>query len=393
MGLFKRKKKKQQEMEVDLQESMQSAIEGISEVDLNDGNKVQHYILDRCQQIIEAARELEEEKAEYKIVTEYLNDIQTIEELPETAMAEIQGAAENVNKLDRLRDEYKNSEKRISDVQFAQMQQEEDRIPDAILRLQTNETYQNTVKRDMNYLEGEKAEWYYNKLELVKQQKLLKTLSFVLFGTVIMIMAALMVAQFVLYLDVTYVWMAVFFVSALAAVGIFVKMSSNQKEISRSEINMNHAIVLLNKVKFKYVNVTNAVDYAREKFHVNNSYELNYLWEQYLNEVKEREKFQQTNDDLEYFSGKLVRLLKKYRLYDARVWMHQASALVDKKEMVEVKHNLIVRRQKLRSRIEYNTQAIRAHRAEVDRLLKRKNIYTPEIRQIIDSIDSMNCMK
>lgn len=378
---------------MDLQESMQQTIEGISDVDLNDGNKVQHYILDRCEQIIEAAKELEEEKTEYKIVTEYLNDIQTLEELPENAMAEIRAAAENVSKLDRLRDEYKNSEKRISDVQFAQIQQEEERIPDAIRRLQTNETYQNTVKRDMNYLEGEKTEWYYNKLELVRQQKLLKSLSFVLFGVFIVIMAVLMVAQFVLYLDTTYIWMAVFFAAALGAVGIFMKMSANQKEIARSEINMNHAIVLLNKVKFKYVNVTNAVDYAREKFHVNNAYELNYLWEQYLNEVKEREKFQQTNDDLEYFNGKLIRLLKKYRLYDVRVWLHQSSALVDKKEMVEVKHNLIVRRQKLRSRIEYNTQAIRAHRTEVDRLLKRKNIYTPEIRQIIDSIDNMSCMK
>ena len=264
-----------------------------------------------------------------------------------------------IRKKDRLRDEYQNSEKRISDVQFVQMQQEEDTIPDAIIRLQTNETYQNAVKKDMNYLEGEKTEWYYNKLELLHQQKILKTLSFVLFGVFFASMVILLVLQIGFHTDTTYAWMSVILIAAVGSFCIFIKMSSNQTEIKRSEVNMNHAIVLLNKVKFKYVNVTNAVDYAREKYHVKNAYELKYLWEQYLNEVKEREKFRQTNEDLEYFNTKLVRLLKRYRLYDASVWINQSSALVDKKEMVEVKHNLIVRRQKLRSRIEYNMQNIR----------------------------------
>ena len=152
---------------------------------------------------------------------------------------------------------------------------------------------------------------------------------------------------------------------------------------------MNHAIELLNKIKFKYVNVTNAVDYAREKYRVKNSYELNYVWEQYLNEVKEREKFEKTNQDLQYFNDKLVGLLKRYRLYDAEVWFNRSQALVDKNEMVEVKHNLIVRRQKLRSRIEFNSKSIRERRSEIDSILKKQNINTPEIRGIIDSIDHL----
>ncbi len=92
---------------------------------------------------------------------------------------------------------------------------------------------------------------------------------------------------------------------------------------------------------------------------------------------------------MEYFNTKLVRLLKGYRLYDSAVWTNQASALVDKNEMVEVKHNLIVRRQKLRSRIEFNNKNIREHRNEIDRILKKQNIDTPEIRGIIDSIDQL----
>lgn len=389
MGFFKKRKARKLEAERIRQENLQAQIEGTSEEDFNDKKKVQHFILSCCEQIIEATKEIEEEKAEYRIVTDYLNDIQLLEDLPEEDMEEIRNAAENVQKLDRLRDEYQNAEKRISDVQFVQMQQEEERIPDAILRLQTNEAYQNAVKKDMNYLEGEKTEWYYNKLELMHQQKVLKALSFGVLGIFIMCMTVLTVLQIGFLKDVTYVWMSVVLIAAVCGFCIFIKMSSNQTEIKRSEVNMNHAITLLNKVKFKYVNVTNAVDYALEKYHVKNSYELNYLWEQYLNEVKEREKFQQTNEDLEYFNVKLVRLLNKYRLYDARVWISQASALVDKKEMVEVKHNLIARRQKLRGRIEYNTQNIRDRRDEIDKMLKKEHMYTEEIREIIDSIDRL----
>lgn len=343
-----------------------------------------------CEQMIEAARELKEEQDEYRVVTDYLKDIQLLEELEEDEYAEIRSAAEKLRNLDRARNEYQNTERRISDVQFIQMQQEEDRIPDAILRLQSNESYQASIKRDMNRLEGEKTEWQYNKLELLRQQKLLRGASFALLGIFAMCVAILFVLQTGFRQDTKIAWLVILFLAAVCGVGIFIKMSLNETEIRQSEVNMNYAIELLNKITFKYVNITNAVDYAREKYHVKNSYELNYLWEQYLCEVREREKFKQTNEDLQYFNTKLVRLLKRYRLYDAQVWVNQTSALVDKKEMVEVKHSLIVRRQRLRSRMEINVRNLKDLRNRIDKMLTKQNMYTPEIRDIIDSIDQLN---
>lgn len=389
MGFFNRFRKRKREAEEIRDAALQAPnAENLPERFM-DSKQAQSYIMQCCEQIIEAGKELEEEKSEYRIVTDYLKDIQMIEELPPEDFAEVRSAAENVQNLNRMRDDYHNSEKRISDVQFVQMQQEEDVIPDAINRLKSNEAYQNTVKRDMNYLEGEKNEWYYNMLELGRQQKILRKLSVAVLGLFTVGMAILFLLQTAFSFDATYAYMGLILLAAVGSFGVFLKMTANQTEIRQSEANMNRAIILLNKVKFRYVNVTNAVDYAREKFHVKNAYEFNYIWEQYLNELKEREKFQQANEDLDYYNTKLVRLLKRYRLYDANVWVNQSSALVDKKEMVEVKHNLIVRRQKLRSRIEYNADSIRSKRAEVDRLLKKEKIDTQEIRQIIDSIDRL----
>ncbi len=79
-----------------------------------------------CEQIMAAAKNLEETKREYKVVTDYLTDIQKLENLPESEMKKIQDTAQNVLNLNDARDAYLNKSKTISDAQFAQMEQLED---------------------------------------------------------------------------------------------------------------------------------------------------------------------------------------------------------------------------------------------------------------------------
>ncbi len=125
-------------------------------------------------------------------------------------------------------------------------------------------------------------------------------------------------------------------------------------------------------MKIKYVNIKNAVDYSCQKYHVKNSRDLTYVYEQYQAAVIEREKFQRTSEDLEYNSEKMLSILKKHNLYDAKVWLNYANAIVNEKDMVELKHNLIVRRQKLRNRMEYNIGVITQLRATI--LLHRSEL-------------------
>ena len=337
-----------------------------------------------------AAKNLEETKREYKVVTDYLTDIQKIENLPESEMKKIQDTAQNVLNLNDARDAYLNKSKTISDAQFAQMEQLEDEMPEIIRRLQGNESYQTTVKRDMQYLEGEREEWRYYQESVVNEENILRKSLYALLSVYVLAVLMAVILGMAMKFDIMMPFVAATLVTGAAGGIMVLRLQNDSVEIKKSQANINRAIVLLNKVKFKYVNITNAVDYALDKYHVKNAAQLNYLWEQYLNEVKEREKFRQANEDLEYFSEKLVRLLNQYRLYDAGVWVNQSYALVDKKEMVEVKHNLIVRRQKLRSRIEVNVLNVKNRRAEMEKVLKRQNLYTPEIREIIDSIDRMD---
>ena len=171
---------------------------------------------------------------------------------------------------------------------------------------------------------------------------------------------------------------------------IFVRYQNALTGIARAETNGNHAISLLNKTKIKYVNITNAVDYVCEKYHVKNARDLEYQWEQYLEEVRRKERYMRTNDDLGYYNKKLISLLEEYPLYDATAWVDQPLALVKANEMSEMKHNLLVRRQKLRGQIQYNANVVATERAEIDRLMALHPEYEEEIRGIVQSVDKLS---
>lgn len=355
-----------------------------------DQRQIGHDVLDHCEQIIESARELGEEKKEYQIVTNYLKDLEFLTELPQEQKAPICDAAENILKLNRERDQYLNMSKRISDAQFVMLDQMEEDIPDVVRRMRENEAYQSTVRQDMAYLEGEKMQWTLLRNELLHEKYVLRIASCIVFSLFFLLMILLFVLQAGFSIDVTWGWIVLAASAAGGGFFIFVRYQNAGTGIARAEINANHAIALLNRTKIKYVNITNAVDYACEKYHVKNARDLEYQWEQYMEEVRRKERYMRTNDDLGYYSDKLVRLLDEYRLYDARAWAEQPIVLVNPGEMSEMKHNLLVRRQKLRARIQYNSDVVEQERAKIDQLMALHPEYEEEIRGIVESVDQLS---
>ena len=91
-------------------------------VALEDAGDTKLQVVHLCEQLIETAKDYEDAREEYELVTSYLNDIQIIEELPENSKSEIISVATNVSKLNKARDEFLQTEQKLSDAQFAQMQ-------------------------------------------------------------------------------------------------------------------------------------------------------------------------------------------------------------------------------------------------------------------------------
>lgn len=379
---FKKKKKRTTEKEETL--SIQQQMEKTD---------VRYEVIAQCEQAIDASKEIEDIRREYELVSAYLSDIEVIENLPEDERNTIRETAGNILQLNSVRNEIMETDHVISDAQFALMEEQGDAIPDAIKRLQANEAYLDTVKRDLNYLEGEKTELDYHKRFCRKRMKQLRHLAFVLLTIFVLIIVLLLILQIAFRMEMQTGMLLAAFLATGSGVFTLIRYQDYGSEIKTADRKINRAISLENRVKIKYVNIKNAVDYVYAKYQVKNSYEFLYIWEKYNEAVKKREKQKQTDDDLEYFENKLVRLLRFHDLYDARVWTNHANALYHKKDMVEVKHNLLIRRQKLRSRIEYNVDMIRKLKTEIEQNIKKMPAGGDQIKEILSRLDHMDVME
>lgn len=376
--LFKRKKKKIEVTE-----------ESVTLVELKDPVAIKNYVIGLCEQMTDISHEMEDVRREYEQVTAYLNDIQIVENLGGEQKEQLIDVCTSVSKLTNARNAYLNAEHRISDETFNQMQELEAEIPDIIKRLKSNETYLDAIKRDLNRLAGEKVEWSVLRHEAEEEQKHLRRLSYVLlylFGGITVVVAMLSLMMKWDFLPISIVAL----IATMAGSYIVIRMQECGKQIRKCDVNQNRAIILENRVKIKYINIKNAVDYVCQRFHVTNSMQLTYNYEQYIEACKEREKFKQNNEDLEYFKGRLVRIMQSLNLYDSRVWVNYADAVIDKREMVEVKHDLFARRQSLRSRIENNLVAIEDIKKEIQKYSQKMGDKMSQINSIIQKVDNIN---
>lgn len=389
--LFKKKKRRKhyynQYKEFEVYEAEVESYGPVEQIHVT--NYAKDYVVNLCEQMIEISRTIDDVRGEYDKVTAQLNDIQIVEGLEGKQRAQLHEVANQVTKLIHARDMYIHAGSKISDETFEQIQEMEDELPAIIRRLMDNEKYLDTIKRDLNRLAAEKVEWSIIKQESEEEQNELRRLSKILLG--VFGSAAILVAVLSIIME----WnslpiIIVAFMATLAASYIIIRMQECATEVKQCEVNMNHAITLENRVKIRYVNTKNAIDYTCQRFHVMNAKELTNNYEQYIEVCKEREKFKQTNEDLEYFKNRLVRILKSLNLSDPKVWLNYANAIVEPKEMVEVKHELFTRRQGLRSRIEYNLNAIAEMRDDVYFYLDDMGDKSGQVRTILEKVEEIN---
>ncbi len=386
MLFFGRRKKKEKKID----EAFARVYQEMQTIDnWDDPKKLEHYILDSCEQIIAITKEIEGEKAEYRIVTAYLNDIQSIEKLPEEQGKELREVAANIVELNAARTNYLNSSHNITEEQFMLMEHEENDIPMIINRMMDHERYQDAVKKDKNILEAQKSQWEIEQDLIRKRLTLLKNAGMATMGFYVALLILLFVVQQMSNFDLTIAFLVLFIIGAGGAFYIYVRSNILRTKLRKARRNTNRSINLLNVVRMKYANVTKSVEYTKDKFNVRSAAELNYVWEQYVDAVRAKERFNKNNDDLEFFNGRLIRMLSKVNLYDRKIWLNQTKALVDENEMVEIKHKLVKRRQKIRNHIDENRMIVKNERNEIDHLMEEHQHYVPEIVEIIRSVDKL----
>ena len=344
MGFFTRRKNKREIRAAKIDDAFNRVYTQIEGIDnWEDPKKLEHYILDSCEQIIASTKAMERQKMEYRIVTRYLNDIKAIENLPKETAKDLRTTASRICELEQNILESRSITRNITDEQFTVISDDEDDMPEIINRFASDEVYQAKLKRSLSYLEGEKSRWEIEREELGAQSKLFRRMAI----AVLTSFSTLLILLYVMYQATevdTSMWIyVVLFICAVSGFVIFLRQNTISKESRAALVRLNQAISMLNVERMKYVNVTNSIEYSKDKYFVKSAAELQYVWEQYQDKVRDQQRFMQNNDDLEFYNDKLERILGSIGLADDKIWLNQVNALINKQDMSDCRHRLVVR--------------------------------------------------
>ncbi len=383
-GLFRKKKEFSED---EYNPEWENASLRREDVDFHDQTQRENYITACLEQISEASNELDTLGGEYELVTSYLKDMEEIEAFPEETMEKVKKYAKAIVEIEGSRERLRKKRMIMSEEEYTHMERIEQYMPEGYDRLKEAEEYQVLVKKDLGRLDGERHAYNFRRNELINSQQNMKGITAICVASMVFLAMLLAVLGAALKLDVELGYVIAILISAFAITLMYVKYHDSQRELIRVEKTINKLVLLQNTVKIRYVNNTNLLEYLYVKYDVNSSAELNKLWDKYLQENKAREQEQQMEQDMEINQSSLIKLLRRHEIHDPAIWIHQAQALIDSKEMVEIRHNLILRRQKLRKQMEYNAQAAQEAQDEVKDIVAQYPEYAKSIVNIVSEYE------
>ncbi len=325
---------------------------------------------DFCEQLVDITYYAKDMDREYKLVTSYLMDIQRIEELPQNIKNDLADTSRKIEMLDSNKQTYLKSENLLTMDRYNAIAAMEKDVPDTIRKLIDMEQRDALLKNDMSYLEGEKEDLKYMHSEYTAGVSRVRGIIITILIFFIMAVSVLLIVSLMTKKAVTVYCLGIGLFAMLCFVISYVRYLGYKTDIKENDAKLKRAITLLNRVKIKYINNTNTLDYIYDKYGVNSSKELEYEWDQYNTMVRDSKRYAQANNDFRVYCDELIETLTKLGIKDPFVWVKQTSALIDHREMVEITHSLNVKRQKIRKKIAVcdtiNTNARVALRAAID---------------------------
>ena len=389
MGLIKklrdRFRKKEWEEEYD---DTWSDAEDISEVNYDDKTQRTDYVKDCLERMADATKELENLSYEYDMVTSYLKDMEEIEALPEEESSQLKECAMRVAELQDSKADFMERARKITDEQYYHMERIADEVEEGYEKLSEAEEYQGRIKQDLGRLDGEKHAYLYRKSEVMNLIADTRGMAIICVAALGLCVVLLLLLQFFLDMDTRAGYLLTAGAAATAITVIYIKHLDARQELRRVENGINKVILLQNKVKIRYVNNTNLLEYLQLKYGVSSAQELFDMWENYKAERKERENMRKAERDLDQNERQLLQMLKCYQIKDPAIWLHQTEAILDRKEMVEIRHNLIVRRQSLRRRMDYNKEVVAGgSQQEIKALVEKYPQYAKEVMKYVEEYE------
>lgn len=353
-------------------------------VNFDDSEERVAYVSSCLEQAAEASRELKHLNGEYGQVTSYLMDIEEIEALPEEERNVLNGIARRIQALSQERERYHGKKNRMKDDDYHRLQQQESEVQEGIEKLKECEKYGNLVKQDLQRLDGERHACIYRKVELENMMNNFRGMSVIFLSALGACVVMLMVLQYVFRMNTVVGYVISVSAAAVAITVLWVKYTDAGQEKRKVERANNKLIQLQNKVKIRYVNNSNLQEYLCIKYSTDSAASLEKLWKKYCLEKEERKQYAEAEAKLDYYQKQLFNRMSNYHINAPGRWVNQSQALLDEREMVEMRHELILQRQALRKQMEYNTGVTENARKEIMDVVKLYPAYSSEILGMVD---------
>ena len=358
------------------------------DVDMDDPVQRREYIGSCLQQMQEASRELDALEAEYNDVTSHLRDMEEIDALPPEQRSEINECAKKILESQEQQEKFDKRKSRMSDEEFEHMERLQSGAKEGARKLAEAEEYQKKIRNDLKRLDSEREAYLFQEDEILTTVENDRKLIIAISVALVVIVVFLLFLQLGLGLNVIYGFMVTFLLAAISVTYLYIHQSNTASELKLVTKSISRLIMLQNQVKIRYVNNTNLIDYLCLKYGVNTSKELTGMYSKYLQERNERAKVEDARKLLDSNQKDLIYMLRHFRVKDPDIWIHQAEALLDHNEEVEIRHNLNVQRQSLRKRMEYNRDIVAGNaKAEIEDMARQYPKYTQEILDMVSRYD------
>ncbi len=352
-------------------------------MDFREEEERSRYIANCLEQMREATKEMGLLTGEYSLITSYLTDMEEIEALPESEREGLDSIAGRLVALEQEGQRYRGRKNRMKDADYYRLREHEGEIKEGIAKLKECEEYGGKVKQDLQRLDRERHAYEYRREELKALLDNLRGMTVIFVTAFVMCILMLVILQFGFHMDTKIGYLLAVAAVALAVTVTWVKYTDNDRELHQVEIAVNKLILLQNKVKIRYVNNRNLTDYLYIKYGTDSAETLNRLWKQYQREKDERREFAEAEGKAEHYRRQLLNKLSRYRIATPQRWLSQAAALLDKREMVEMRHELILRRQSLRKQMDYNNSVAETARKEIMDVADKYPAYAAEIMEMV----------
>lgn len=351
---------------------------------MTDEYERQKFIRSCVEQMRSASDELDRVSEEYNMVTAYLKDIEEIEALPKEEAGRVKDNAKKIQLYETATKEYREKKGRLTEAEFLHMEKYEDVMPKPYKDMKAAEDYRDLIRGDLSKLEGEKQAYQYRRGELYRDIANVKGMVTICAMALVVCLLMLLILQYGFEMDAQLGYILTIGVGATVLTVLYVKYLDYVRQLEKTEKGINKIILLKNTVNIRYVNNKNLLDYLYLKYKVNSGKELLTMWEKYQQEKDERNKNIENQEELNYYKKSLIAVLKRFQLHDPDIWLHQTAALLNPKEMVEIRHSLVDRRQKLRVQMEYNKRLVTEAREEIRNTMDTYPQYQQEILDMVE---------